>query len=58
VITSPLCGAQTVSAMIAVGARVPAHATTMGAFILAFKLPVRAEHFGGGRWRNSASKRR
>jgi len=48
-----------VSAMIAVGARVPAHATTMGRIILAFKPAAYvAEHFGGRRWRNSASKRR
>jgi DNA-binding IclR family transcriptional regulator len=37
-----------VSAMIAVGARVPAHATTMGRIILAFKPPAYVtEHFGG-----------
>jgi IclR family pca regulon transcriptional regulator len=37
-----------VSAMIAVGARVPAHATTMGRIILAFKPAAYvAEHFGG-----------
>lgn len=37
-----------VSAMIAVGARVPAHATTMGRIMLAYKPPAYVrEHFGG-----------
>ena len=37
-----------VSAMIAVGARVPAHATTMGRIMLAFKPPAYVrEHFAG-----------
>jgi IclR family pca regulon transcriptional regulator len=38
-----------VSAMITVGARVPAHATTMGRIILAYKSRAYIEeHFGGG----------